>query len=326
MKSIYPYIFSPIIKSPIWGGSRISKFKNKNSKTEIIGESWEISNIPGSESIVINGDSKGASLDQLIMQHGASLLGKKVSEKYNNQFPLLIKLIDTSQDLSIQVHPNDLLAQSRHNCSGKSEMWYIIEADKGSSIYSGFKNRITPQEYQKAISSKEIKELIREHKAESGDVFYIPAGTIHTIGKGCLLLEIQQNSDITYRIYDYDRIDSQGNPRELHTELAKEAIDFEIDNTITEKQDCKINNRTQLLSTTYFAVNKICIDGSLTLSTPSIDSFTIYVCTKGDFTLYVEDCEPITVTQGNTILVPAIITKIRIESNRLSEIIESYVP
>ncbi|MGL5014727.1 MAG: type I phosphomannose isomerase catalytic subunit [Bacteroidales bacterium] len=326
MKSIYPYIFSPIIKSPIWGGSRISNFKNITNDNQHIGESWEISHIPGSESIVCNGPSKGATLSDLIKQYGSDLLGKGVTKKFNDEFPLLIKLIDTSQDLSVQVHPNDQLAKERHNSSGKSEMWYIIESDMDSVIYSGFKNKTSIKEYKQAILDNRVKEILNEHRAKPGEVFYIPAGTVHTIGKGCLLLEIQQNSDITYRIYDYDRRDSNGNLRELHTELAQEAIDFEIDNTISKKQECKSNERSTLLNTPYFAVNKINVDSTVVLTTPNFDSFTIYVCTKGEVTLYADGCEPITITQGNTILVPAIIREVKLECNNSSEVIESYVP
>ncbi len=216
----------PYFKSVIWGGERICKYKGVEQTEEKIGESWEISAVPGHESVVAEGPYKGMRITELIDCFGAELLGSKVMERYDGKFPLLVKLIDANDNLSVQVHPDDELAKKRHDSLGKTEMWYIIDADKGAKIYSGLNREMTPEEYVARVADNTIEETLAVHDSHPGDIFFLPAGRVHAIGAGNLLAEIQESSDITYRIYDYERRDAQGNARELHTELAKDAIEY----------------------------------------------------------------------------------------------------
>ena len=223
-----PLKFEDILKPVIWGGNEICKFKDVNPKLEGIGESWEISQVEGNVSVVADGEYKGATLTEVMEKEGVSLLGKHVVERFGKDFPLLIKFIDARDFLSIQVHPDDTLAKERHNSFGKTEMWYVISAVEGAGLYSGFSQEITPEEYVERIENNTITDVLQFHEVKSGDVFFLPAGRVHAIGKGIFIAEIQQNSNITYRIYDYNRKDQNGNGRELHTELAKDAIDYKL--------------------------------------------------------------------------------------------------
>lgn len=226
MKLKAPLHFAPHLKSVIWGGDKIASFKKIKTDVSNIGESWEVSAIPGFVSVVDRGELKGQSLTDLTDRYGADLLGSDVVARFGNEFPLMIKFIDSSGDLSVQVHPGHELALSRHGCKGKTEMWHIIHASEGAKIYLGFKRDITPGEFNSLVAENRIMEVINSYDSAPGDTFFIPPGRIHAIGAGNLLVEIQESSDITYRIYDYDRRDAQGNPRELHSELAAEAIDY----------------------------------------------------------------------------------------------------
>ncbi|HOV71793.1 MAG TPA: class I mannose-6-phosphate isomerase, partial [Dysgonamonadaceae bacterium] len=226
--NLYPLKFNPILKPVIWGGSDICKFKHITPLIDGIGESWEISGVKGHISIISNGELAGTSLEELLLKEKSRLVGEKIYEKYGNTFPLLIKFIDARDNLSIQVHPDDELAKKRHNSFGKTEMWYVINASPDAFLYSGFEKGITPDEYVERIKNDTFIETLKKHYVKPGDVFFIPAGRVHAIGAGCFIAEIQQTSDITYRIYDYNRKDADGNPRELHTELAKDAIDYTV--------------------------------------------------------------------------------------------------
>ena len=220
------YKFQPILKSTIWGGEKIVPYKHIASDQKQVGESWELSGVKGNESVVAGGPEAGTTLPGLIARHGAALLGKANAARFGQEFPLLIKFIDARQDLSIQVHPNDALAWERHKSKGKTEMWYVVDADKGARLRSGFAKQVTPAQYEASVADNTITDLLAEYEIHPGDLFFLPAGRVHSIGAGAFIAEIQQTSDITYRIYDFNRKDADGNTRELHTELAKGAIDW----------------------------------------------------------------------------------------------------
>lgn len=222
------YKFQPILKATLWGGNRIAGYKSIAGTSGPIGESWELSGVKGDESVVAEGPESGTPLPQLIGRHGASLLGEEAFKRFGTEFPLLIKFIDARQDLSIQVHPDDELSRKRHGKNGKTEMWYVIDATPGAHLFAGFAKKVTPDEYAASVADNTITSLLADHDVSPGDVFFLPAGRVHSIGAGCFIAEIQQTSDVTYRIYDFDRRDADGNPRELHTALAKDAINFEV--------------------------------------------------------------------------------------------------
>mgnify|MGYP000215868896 CR=1 FL=1 len=222
------YKFKPILKSTIWGGEKIVPYKQIASDQKQVGESWELSGVKGNESVVAEGPEAGTTLPQLIARHGAALLGKANFERFGEEFPLLIKFIDAQQDLSIQVHPNDELAEQRHHSKGKTEMWYVVDTAEGAHLRSGFSKQVTPEEYAASVEDNTITDILADYAIRPGDVFFLPAGRVHSIGAGAFIAEIQQTSDITYRIYDFNRRDANGNTRELHTELAKEAIDYTV--------------------------------------------------------------------------------------------------
>lgn len=301
-----PLKFVPYLKDVIWGGNKICAYKGIAQTKPNIGESWEISAVPGHESVVSEGEYKGQSLTDLIARFGAELLGDKVMEHYDGKFPLLIKLIDAADNLSVQVHPDDALAQQRHNSLGKTEMWYIIQADKDAKIFAGLNTEMTPEDYVNRVAAGTFAETLAVHKSNPGDVFFLPAGRVHAIGAGNLLAEIQESSDITYRIYDYDRRDAAGNPRELHTEQAKDAIDYTIHSEYknppvpADVADCEI------VKCDHFTTNRILLNGEQQLSLTS-SSFTVIICLEGEVTLKYPAGE-MTVTAGNTVLVPAAMT------------------
>ena len=226
---MYPLKFKPILKTLVWGGEKIAPFKGIKTDMHNIGESWELSGVKGNESVVANGPLTGKTITELIGEYKGELVGKTNYEKTGTEFPLLIKFIDARQDLSIQVHPDDELAARRHNGSkGKTEMWYVVKADKDAHLMSGLKQAITPEEYVARVAGNTITDVLHDYNVSPGDVFFLPAGRIHSIGAGSFIAEIQQTSDITYRIYDFGRLGLDGKPRELHTELAKDAIDYSV--------------------------------------------------------------------------------------------------
>ena len=226
---LYPLLFEPNLHPVVWGGNQIRPFKGLEPTDEPIGESWEVSAVPSSTSIISNGIYKGKDLISVINEQPEAILGKKVNEKYNGKLPLLVKFIDAKKDLSIQVHPNDEMAMREHGKMGKSEMWYVIKADEGAHLYAGFKQEITPEECLQRIANGTITNVLADHQVKAGDVFFLPAGRVHAICGGILLAEVQQSSDVTYRIYDYNRLGMDGKPRELHTELAIQALDYHVE-------------------------------------------------------------------------------------------------
>jgi len=299
---IYPLQFTPIFKERIWGGTKLKTVLNKEIPEGKIGESWELSTVPGDISVVANGIYKNQNLNELIQQYPETVLGKKVIEKFGGEFPLLFKFLDAREDLSIQVHPNDALAKKRHNSFGKTEMWYVMQADKQANLIVGFKENSSQEEYIAKLNDKDVLSLLDTHQVKKGDVFFLETGTVHAIGAGNVIAEIQQTSDITYRIYDFDRVDDKGNTRELHTELALDAINY-------QKTDSKViyseieNNSNEVVHCPFFTTHIIPLDGKMEIQ-KNQDSFVVYMCVEGSFAIKYND-EVFDYKLGETILLPA---------------------
>ena len=304
-----PYKFEPYLKTTIWGGYQIAPFKGIYTAQPNIGESWEISGVSGHESVAIHRGlvddvDEGLTLTQLIDKYKGLLVGEKVYRKYGNKFPLLVKFIDSRQDLSVQVHPDDKLAQKRHSCNGKTEMWYVIKSDVGSKIYAGLNKSITPEEYEQLATAEPVagrspmQDVIVAHEAHEGDLYFLPAGRLHAIGAGNFLAGIQQTSDITYRVYDFGRKDVHGNPRELHIEEAKEAIDYQVWPEYRTSYD-STKPTSQLISCPYFTVHRVVVQVAQQIDF-KCDSFVIVVCLWGEANI-----NGVSIHQGETILVPA---------------------
>lgn len=304
--------FVPILKQTLWGGEKIPAYKHLGSGLHSIGESWEISGVRGSESVVANGPWAGTTLPELIARERERLVGGSIYERFGTEFPLLVKFIDARQELSIQVHPNDELALRRHGSRGKTEMWYVVEADEGARLRSGFAERITPDRYAACVADDTITNLLQEYEIHEGDVFFLPAGRIHSIGAGSLIAEIQQTSDLTYRIYDFNRCDADGKPRELHTELAKEAIDYTVLPDYRTPYTLLTNAETRLVSCPHFTTSLYDLDRPLTLDLSGLDSFVVVVCIEGAGSLTADGGRQLPVRAGETVLAPASIGRLRI--------------
>lgn len=304
---LYPLKFSPILKSMIWGGDKLRQYKAIDTDQKNIGESWELSGVPGNESVVSNGEFAGRSIIDLIKEYGPELLGRKVYETYGENFPLLIKFIDARDDLSIQVHPDDAMAQAVHGqLFGKTEMWYVVSADKDAHLMSGLSAEITPEEYVSRVENNTITDILCDYKVASGDVFFLPAGRIHSIGKGCFIAEIQQTSDLTYRIYDFGRLGLDGKPRELHTELAKDAIDYSISEDYRTAYTSVQNEDTPLVECEYFKTHLLDLTEPLSVDIKSKDSFMIVICLEGLGKLKDSEGNVVALKQGETVLVSAL--------------------
>jgi len=278
---LYPLKFQPILKDKIWGGQKLRTTLNKNSDLPNIGESWEISYVEEDTSVVVNGQLKGQSLKQLIEAYTSDLVGEKNYMVFGNKFPLLIKFIDAKEDLSIQLHPNDELAKKRHNSFGKTEMWYVIQADKDANLIVGFNQKVTPEIYLKHLENKTLTEILNFDKVKEGDTYFIEVGRVHAIGEGVMLAEIQQTSDITYRVYDWDRVDDSGNERDLHNDLAIDAIDFEMKDNFRVNYSKVKNESNKMVSCPYFTTNYLEITSSIEKEN-NHDSFIIYICVDGE--------------------------------------------
>lgn len=323
---LYPLKFDPILKSIIWGGSDICKFKNITPLQDGIGESWEVSGVENNVSIVQDGNLKGNNLQELIEKYKEIFIGKHNFERFGTTFPLLIKFIDARDNLSIQVHPNDELAKKRHNSFGKTEMWYVINAAPKAFLYSGFSKQLTPEKYVESINNNTFIDYLAKHDVKKGDSFFLPAGRVHAIGAGTFIAEIQQTSNITYRIYDYNRTDSKGNTRELHTDLAKDAIDYKLYDNYKLNYSHKENDSVQLETCEYFTTNLLELDKPFRQDLTIKDSFVIYICMDGSCNITDASNTRIHVKQGETILIPACNTKdILIEPENKVQLLETYV-
>ena len=324
--NLYPLTFSTIFKDKLWGGEKIKSILNKDfHPLPNCGETWEISGVEGNISKVKEGELKGTDLKSLIIKYKQDLVGAKVYEKFGDEFPLLIKFIDANDDLSIQVHPNDELAKERHNSFGKTEMWYIIQNDDGATLISGFNQPVNKEKYLQAFNDGQLDGILNREKAAKGDIFFLPAGRVHTIGKGLLLAEIQQTSDVTYRIYDFDRTDSNGNKRELHTDLAVDAIDYNFYEDYKTNYDRVQNQGVKAVDCPYFITNVLDFTGTTTRSLAERDSFTIYIVVEGSVQL-TSSGKSYDFRQGDAILIPAMISDVTLEPTDHFKILETFVP
>lgn len=301
--------FKPLLKPTLWGGDKIAPFKGVTTDLACVGESWEISGVSGKETLVSGGDHDGKPLSALIGEMKDKLVGKAVYERCGNEFPLLIKFIDARQDLSIQVHPDDALAKRQGKERGKTEMWYIMDSDADAKLYSGLNMQLTPESYAAMVEKDTICDALAQYSVAEGDVFYLPAGRIHSIGAGCFLAEIQQTSDVTYRIYDFKRKDKDGNYRELHTALAAESIDYTVSDDYRTHYTTTPNSRTKVVECDYFTTSILDVEASeadaLRLDYTSLDSFVVLICVKGEGIMTDAAGEKLALRAGDTVLIPA---------------------
>lgn len=341
MISLYPLLFENDFHTIVWGGCDLKPLKGLPQDSETIGESWEVSAVPGSESVVKNGPLAGRNLASITEEYGHLLLGKAVAAKYGGKFPILVKFIDAAKDLSIQVHPNDALAKERHNCFGKTEMWYVMKAAPGAALYSGFKQPVSKNEYAKRIADGTICDVLQKHEVKSGDVFFIPAGRVHAICGGLMVAEIQQSSDITYRIFDYNRVGLDGKPRQLHTEEAADAIDYSVHNDYRTHYERKNNKPVPLVETSFFIVKLLEVDRSFHRKLYKYDSFIAYMCLEGDCTIRIKSTQGfgdgvmpaeedtiVRLTEGNSCLIPASVADLYVEPNNAAgttKLLETYI-
>jgi len=326
MNTLYPIKFKPVLKETIWGGKNLKARYAKNGKPgSKIGESWEICGLNGESSVVDNGFLKGNSLQEIIEIYMGDLIGDEPYNRFGNEFPLLIKFIDASDTLSIQVHPDDKMASERHHAWGKTEMWYIIDAEKDSVIYTGFIKKTSKEEYLKHLDNKTIPDLVNATPVKPGDAFFIPAGMVHAIGAGVVLTEIQETSDITYRIYDWDRTDKSGKPREMHTELALDAINFDLADTGLIRKEPVTNQPVTLAECRYFHTNLLEIDRPVIKDYSLTDSFVVYICISSSVLV---ECfgSTETINAGETILIPASADNVTLIPVGSATILEVYLP
>ncbi|MFP3860852.1 MAG: type I phosphomannose isomerase catalytic subunit [Bacteroidales bacterium] len=326
MQDLYPLKFKPIYKEKIWGDQRLKSVLNKEIPSDKkIGESWEISAVQDNISVVSNGFLAGNNLQELIEVYMADLVGENNYKKYGIEFPLLIKFIDADDVLSIQVHPDDELAKKRHNAYGKTEMWYVVEAEKDAELIAGFNKEMTKEEYLKNLQNNTLPEILNKEKVKAGDVFFLPAGRIHAIGAGILLAEIQQTSDVTYRIFDWNRKGQDGKPRELHTELAVDAIDYNYYEDYRTTYEKNKNKTTNLANCQYFTTNILEFDKVVEKELIKIDSFVIYMCMDGKAELEYHEGERETIEKGETVLIPAFMDYIKIIPKPETKLLEVYI-
>lgn len=320
---LYPLKFKPIFHERIWGGDLLKKKMNKKlPEGKFIGESWELSGVPGNLSVVSNGKLKGNNLEELVEVYMGDLVGEKIYHKYGLVFPLLIKLIDAQDALSIQVHPDDELAAERHDSYGKTEMWYVVDCDEGAELNLGFNRAVTKTEYLKHVEDGTLADILARVKVKPGDAYFIPAGAIHAIGKGILIAEIQQTSDITYRVFDWNRVDSEGRSRELHTELAVDAINFAPDQKFDVTAKPEANKAVELVRCPYFTTNILEIKDRVEREYIAIDSFVIYMVLDGEMTLKWDGGEE-KLSKGETVLLPAMIESVTFEG--MGKMLETYI-
>ncbi len=316
----YPLQFEPILKERIWGGTKLKTFLNKPIVSNLTGESWEISTVDNGVSVVSNGVYKGEFLNDLIDSYPEEILGNTVYKIFGKQLPLLFKYLDAREDLSIQVHPNDTLAKQRHNSFGKTEMWYVMQADHDVQLIVGFKENSSPKEYLKNIESNTILSILDVQPVKQGDVFFIEAGTVHAIGAGTVIAEIQQTSDITYRLYDFDRKDVHGNKRELHLDLALDAINYQtVDANIKYEKNENVSNK--MVHCQYFTTNFIPLNGCVDVH-KNKESFTVYMCVDGTFDLLLDETS-FHYQKGDTILIPAAMDHFQIAGK--ASLLEIYI-
>lgn len=323
---LYPMLFEPNLHTKLWGSTHLTTWKELPAQPHI-GESWEVSAVPTSPSVITNGTWAGYTLNEVIRKMPEAMLGKAVATQYQNQLPILVKLIDTSDKLSVQVHPDDAMARRIHNQQGKSEMWYVIQAQEDACIYAGFQQELTPEAYAEKVANGTIIDALAKHEVHAGDVFYLPAGRIHAIGKGVLLAEVQQTSDITYRIYDYDRLDLNGEKRELHTDLAAQALDYTVYPNYRNAYQDQIDEANPCLDTEHFSVRVLSLTNPMRRNMVPYDSFVIATCVQGKCTIRIRSThDEVSLREGFSCLIPAAIADYDIIPNTAeTKLLESYI-
>lgn len=324
MNKLYPLKFTPIYKHKIWGGTKLKDVLKKDISGDDVGESWEISGVQDNLSVVANGFLAGNNLQELIEVYMGDLVGEKIYEKFGIEFPLLIKFIDANDILSVQVHPDDEMAKERHHSYGKTEMWYVIEAEKDAELIAGFNRPISKEEYVQNVKAGSLEQVLNSEKVKKGSCLFMPAGRVHAIGSGVLVAEIQQTSDITYRIFDWNRKDSEGKERELHTDLALEAIDFSFHKDYMTHYDVVKNQTASLVQCPYFTTNFMTLTKEKTQEYHHLDSFVIYMCVDGEAILHTAAGE-LTIAKGETVLIPANVEEVTIKPQKAVEVLEIYI-
>ncbi|MEN8122086.1 MAG: type I phosphomannose isomerase catalytic subunit [Bacteroidota bacterium] len=326
MENLYPIKFKPILKEKIWGGGKLQNILGKSSaKQNKIGESWEMSGVEDNISIASNGFLAGNNLNEVIEVYMGDLVGDKIYEQFGNEFPLLIKFIDASDDLSIQVHPDDSYAKENHQAYGKTEMWYILQADEGAELTTGFSKEISKGEYISALNSANLKNILNVEKVTEGDVFFIPPGRVHAIGPDILLTEIQQTSDLTYRIYDWGRLGDDGKPRELHTDLALDVIDFNVYKNYKTDYEWKLDKTANILKCPYFTTNILEFETPVSKDYNLIDSFVIFICVQGNFEIKYNQNDVEKINFGETVLLPSVLKNIDLIPKGKAKLLEVYI-
>lgn len=321
--NLYPLKFTPIYKYRIWGGNKLKTVLNKNYEQDSVGESWEISDVSGDETVVSEGYLQGKTIKELVKEFKGDLVGNSLYNAFGESFPLLIKFIDAKTPLSIQVHPSNEIAEKRHNSFGKNEMWYVMEAEKDAELIVGFNQNVDRDSYVKTLESGNILEILNNDKVAKGDSYYIPTGRIHAIGSGILLAEIQQTSDITYRIYDYNRVDiATGKERELHTDLAIDVIDYNFYDSYKTEYSKPDNETNKLIHTPYFKTNILNIKGELYKNYSGLDSFVIYICVEGELELSCHG-KNYSLTKGETLFLPSLLKGLELKSKN-ADLLEVY--
>jgi mannose-6-phosphate isomerase len=325
MSELYPLKFETVLKEKVWGGNAlVTRYNKRATGSPHIGESWELSAVADNQSVISNGFLAGNNIEELIEVYMGDITGDSIFEKFGNEFPLLIKFIEAQEDLSIQVHPNNELARKRHSAYGKTEMWYILECKEGSKIYTGFKDGVTREIYEEAVRDGKIEELLNVEIVDAGDTFFTPAGRVHAIGAGIVLVEIQQTSDITYRIFDWNRKSSGKEKRELHTDLALDAIDFSQTGKNKIRIDPVLNKTQNLVNCEFFTTNIILFNNTIDKDYLTIDSFVVYICLEGEFSLC-WDGNSEKVTKGETVLLPAMIKEVSLKPMQETRLLEVYI-
>jgi Phosphomannose isomerase len=325
MSELYPLKFEAALKEKVWGGNAlVTRFNKKYTGSHHIGESWELSAIADNQSIISNGFLAGNNIEELIEVYMGDITGDSIFEKFGNEFPLLIKFIEAQEDLSIQVHPNNDLAKKRHKAYGKTEMWYILDRKEDSKIYTGFKSGVTKEIYEEAVRNGGIENLMNVESVDPGDTFFTPAGRVHAIGAGIVLVEIQQTSDITYRIFDWNRKSSGKVKRELHTDLALDAIDFNQSGTNKIRVEPVLNKTVNLVSCEFFNTNIISLNKAIDKEYYFNDSFVVYICLEGEFSIR-WDGNSEKVTKGDTVLLPAMIREVTLKPVNEARLLEVYI-
>jgi mannose-6-phosphate isomerase len=325
MSELYPLKFETVLKEKVWGGNAlVTRYNKRATGSPHIGESWELSAVADNQSVISNGFLAGNNIEELIEVYMGDITGDSLFEKFGNEFPLLIKFIEAQEDLSIQVHPNNELARKRHSAYGKTEMWYILECKEGSKIYTGFKDGVTREIYEEAVKDGKIEELLNVEIVDAGDTFFTPAGRVHAIGAGIVLVEIQQTSDITYRIFDWNRKSSGKEKRELHTDLALDAIDFRQTGKNKIRLEPALNKTENLVSCEFFNTNIILFNNTIDKEYLLIDSFVVYICLEGEFSIC-WDGNSEKVTKGETVLLPAMIKEVTLKPMKETRLLEVYI-